>query len=141
MKKQTSFQRYLELRTAGKVPLVINTGKVEPTYICRICGEVYKESNELTHELTHSQIPITANYQKYYLCTSYKTANNEIETGYIPLLLNYFRNKFIEVHYNALFLPDNYRLYDYYNTPIKWSKTKNIFVKVLFLIAITLIIK
>lgn len=140
MKKQTSFQRYIELRTAGKVPLLINTGKVERTFICRICGEIYKESNEIAHENTHSKIPIIANDQKYYLCTSYKVANNEIETGYIPMLLNYFRNKFIEVHYNALFLPDNYRLYDYYNTPIKWSKSKNLFVKVFFLILIGLII-
>lgn len=142
MKKQSSFQRYLELRKSGKVQLIVNTGKVEKTYICRICGEIYKESNELTHELTHSQIPVVNNNQKYFLTTDYNFANEEMTRGEkVFLLLNYYKNKFVETHYLANLLPDNYTLFDYFNTKIKYKKAKNIFVKVLFLIVITLIIR
>ena len=122
---------------------------------CRICFSVYPESLESQHETLHNPTPDVT--QEYTLDCNYKQANNAIAEGGdfiglfvkdVCLLYDFLKERklmndgylYCLTWFNALLLPDNYRLKDIDNTAIKWNERKRKFIRCLWLLALAMII-
>ncbi len=125
-----------EANKAKNKSFLIDNQKPEKVYKCRICGQHYQESQEDEHEAQHSTAPPSGS--KYYLTTSYREANSDIKNGakFIPLMINYYKNKFIETWYNALQLNNWQKITDYNNTSIRWNAKEKKFVRVMWFLAL-----
>ena len=133
-------QRY-EARKALIQPFLNKGAKHEKQYTCKICGMLYYESEETEHEANHTTEP--PDKTNYCLPISYREANGLINQGetFIGLLINHYRNKFVETWYNAMLLQNNTRLIDFNNTSVKWDAKKRKFYRCLWYVALLLTIE
>ena len=112
----------------------IAKGNDVPPVLCPVC------EGELNHSPdAHNLIP--DNSQKYQLSESFREINRAIAYGakFIPLYIIYSGKQAIKSYYNALLLPDWSRVLDANRTTVRWSASRQKFIRTLWILAVIVI--
>jgi len=128
-------------RQKEKSKLLGDQLKTKDSTECAVCGQLVTESETEYHLLKHAEAVTKG--AKYKIDLSFREANRQIKDNgitFIPLFLNFYRDRFIKTFLNLLNVPDWYKLGDENGTTVRWCKVKSKLIRTLWLILVIITI-